>query len=182
MGLRVPFNLYWDWGSTAFGAEIRRESVLSNVLGEALQIPVPVSFSEAFYDKYASRLQSSVFVNHSVTAGHWFVSGGVMMAYLSGLSHPAFFPGFEVSYALTGNTKIYAAFNQALRLPTFTDLYYAGPTNLPNPGLKPEESTSWETGVEYRVNGLSVRADAFVRQGKDLIDWVKYPATTNGKA
>lgn len=175
MGLRVPFNFYWDWGSTAFGIEIRRESVLSNVLGETIQIPVPVPFSEAFYNKYASRLQSSVFVNHSVTAGQWFVSGGVMMAYFRGLSHPTFFPGFEVSYALTGRTKCYAAFNQALRLPTFTDLYYAGPTNLPNPGLKPEESTSWETGVEYRANGLSVRADAFVRHGKDLIDWVKYP-------
>lgn len=58
-------------------------------------------------------------------------------------------------------------------MPTFTDLYYAGPTNTGNPDLKPERSTTYETGLKYRTRIINVEAAYYHRIGKDMIDWVR---------
>jgi len=65
-----------------------------------------------------------------------------------------------------------------MRIPSFTDLYYASATNIGNPNLKPETSLSYEIGTKYLVNAFDVHLVAFRREGKNLIDWVKYPDST----
>jgi iron complex outermembrane receptor protein len=58
-------------------------------------------------------------------------------------------------------------------MPTFTDLYYSGPTNIGNPELKPEKSTSFEGGLKLNSKLIQGHAVIFQRKGKDIIDWVK---------
>ena len=62
----------------------------------------------------------------------------------------------------------------ALRMPTFTDLYYSGVGIEGNQDLKPEKSNDVQIGVEYTANGLRVKAQGFYSHKTDMIDWVKY--------
>lgn len=58
-------------------------------------------------------------------------------------------------------------------MPTFTDLYYQGPTNIGNPELKPEKTASLEGGVKLSYGFVQGYWLGFYRKGKNIIDWVK---------
>lgn len=60
-----------------------------------------------------------------------------------------------------------------MRLPSFTDLYYSGPTNIGNPDLKPETAYTIELGTKYYVDQFSIQGSIYRRFGIDIIDWVK---------
>jgi iron complex outermembrane receptor protein len=64
----------------------------------------------------------------------------------------------------------------ALRMPTFTDLYYESKTNQGNPNLKPEETQAFEVGSKYSSPVLQASVCGYYRKGKNMIDWVKYSA------
>ncbi len=164
----------WIGGKTALGAEMRSESILSNVLGEPLESPVPVPGGEAFYSKSKRRVTTSLFVDHSAYLGDFSLSAGVMANHIS--DNPKglrFFPGMDAGYQVKPEVKLVASLNTSLRMPTFTDLYYSGPVNIGNPDLKPEQSLTLEGGL--KVNKPLVRGHfiLFYRQGNDMIDWVK---------
>ena len=83
------------------------------------------------------------------------------------------YPGVDASFDLSKQIKIYTSINSSMRMPTFTDLFYNGPTNLGNPDLKPEKTISYEAGFKLNMNGFSGHAGVYHRRGKDLIDWVR---------
>jgi len=58
-------------------------------------------------------------------------------------------------------------------MPTFTDLYYSGPTNIGNPDLKPEKTASLEGGIKLNSGFVQGYLAGFYRKGTDIIDWVK---------
>jgi iron complex outermembrane receptor protein len=58
-------------------------------------------------------------------------------------------------------------------MPTFTDLYYQGPTNLGNIDLKPEKTASFELGIKLNSDLIQAYLVGFYRNGTDIIDWVK---------
>jgi len=58
-------------------------------------------------------------------------------------------------------------------MPTFTDLYYSGPTNIGNPDLKPEKSKSLEAGIKMNSELVTGRFVVFQSKGENIIDWVK---------
>ena len=162
-------------GKTAFGAEIRSENVWSNVLGEALTTKIEVpNESGQFFTKSYSRTSISYFAEHSVYLEKLSVSAGAMANWISDLGFGwNIYPGIDVSYSITDHIKLYGSANKSLRMPTFTDLFYNGPTNVGNPDLKPEKSVTYEGGLKLTFNGFSGHAGAYSRQGKDLIDWVR---------
>ena len=162
-------------GKTAFGAEIRSENVWSNVLGEALTTPIEVpGESDKFFTKSYSRTTISYFAEHSIYLNKLSVSAGAMTNWISDLGFGwNIYPGMDVAYVFTNNVKLYASANSSLRMPTFTDLFYNGPTNIGNPDLKPEKSTTIEGGLKLSFKGFSGRAGAYHRRGKDLIDWIR---------
>lgn len=62
-------------------------------------------------------------------------------------------------YYLTGNTSLFASISQAIKTPSFTELYgYYPATFLGNPNLKPEQSREFEVGVRSTL-GQGVTAD-----------------------
>ena len=65
-----------------------------------------------------------------------------------------------------------------MRLPTYTDLYYVGPTNLGNPNLKPEQATTYEIGLKYITDKVNANVSLYRRDGSNIIDWVKPSATS----
>ncbi|MGQ8338020.1 TonB-dependent receptor plug domain-containing protein [Sunxiuqinia sp. A32] len=164
-----------DLGKTAFGAEFRSENIWSNVLGESLDKPIDVPGEEGKqFTKSHSRTSISYFAEHTFYVGDLTVSAGAMANWISDLNFEwNVYPGLDIAYDFTENWKVFASVNQSLRMPTFTDLYYDGPTNKGNPDLKPEESTTIEGGIKYRNQFIRSHVGYYHRKGKNLIDWVK---------
>lgn len=59
------------------------------------------------------------------------------------------------------------------RIPTYTDLYYNGPSNVGNENLNPEEALSEEIGLKYFSPTFSISAALFNRDASKLIDFIK---------
>ncbi len=164
----------WKWGKTAFGAEVRSENILSNVLGEELNEPVKVQNQDAYFNKSKSRTTSSVFLEHAFYYRNWIATAGLMGNVISESNLGwNFFPGFDLSYHFNSGFQLFTSYNTSLRMPTFTDLYYSGPTNIGNPDLKPEKSASVEGGIKLNRRLIKGHIVFFYRNGKNIIDWVK---------
>jgi len=163
----------WGLGKTAFGVEYRSEHILSNVLGNDLEKPKNVPGENAQFTKGDDRNRVSVFFEHSAYMNNWTLTAGVMSNYISksdlGIN---VFPGVDISYNLSEAVKFYSSYNTSLRMPTFTDLYYNGPTNIGNPDLEPEKSSTIEGGLKLNQPLIKGHAVIFSRRGKDIIDWV----------
>ncbi len=174
LGANLNSWFLWAAGKTAFGTSVRSENILSNVLGEPMGDSIKVTGEEAFFTHSKNRITTSVFFEHAYYYRKWGITAGIMGNHISdsGLGI-GFFPGIDVNYQLTPSLKMVASWNTSLRMPTFTDLYYEGPTNLGNPELKPEESATLEGGVKLNSSIVKGQAIVFYRRGTNLIDWVK---------
>lgn len=162
-------------GKTAFGAEIRSENIWSNKLGELMTEPIAVPGEKGQeFTRSHSRTTVSYFAEHTFYTDRFTASAGAMANWISDLNFEwNVYPGIDLSYQLTDHFKAYASLNKSMRMPTYTDLYYSGPTNQGNPDLKPEHSTTLEGGVRFRNSWLNAHALYYHRVGKDLIDWVR---------
>ena len=72
---------------------------------------------------------------------------------------------------------MYVSVNSAVRLPTFTDLYYKGAQQIANPQLRPEKSLTYELGTKINSGNLTASVAAYYRLGRNVIDWVKRDTT-----
>ena len=165
----------WSLGVTSMGVEFRNEGVRSNVLGNEMKEPQDVPFEkEGQYTKSYSRSNISYFLEHNVLLNQFTLSVGVLANYNSALNQGVrFYPGVDASWRFADNFRLYGSWNRALRMPTFTDLFYSSKTNIGNPDLKPEESEAFELGVKYGTYFLRAHVAGFYRKGKNMIDWVK---------
>ncbi len=162
----------WKLGKTSFGGELRGENIWSNNIGVEMEEPIDVPGEDDQFTKFYERTNMSTFLEHVYTYNQFSVSAGVLMNWNSSLGIGVdFFPGVDVSYWASNNVKLFGSVNKSLRLPTFTDLFYDGPTNIGNPDLKPEEALTYEGGVKYLNNWFSGQVSAFYRQSENLIDW-----------
>lgn len=76
-------------------------------------------------------------------------------------------------YHFTDNTSAFAQISQGFKAPTLYDLYYEysmGATILPNPDLKAEESTAYETGLRYHNQFGRFEITAFYNDYHNFID------------
>lgn len=162
------------WGKTSFGVEFRSENILSNVLGEEMDSPVKVPGEDAVFTKSKNRGTISGFLEHVYYSPRWMISAGVLSNYISdsgtGIN---FFPGIDASFKISSALNMFTSFNTSLRMPTFTDLYYQGPTNIGNSDLKPEKTASVEGGFKLNSGFVQGHWIGFYRKGNDIIDWVK---------
>lgn len=188
---------HWSLGRSAIGAEVREELVYSTNLGYPLplaeQLPigghpyvkdekglrVDAQGHKAFYDKRVSRTNFSYFAEHNILLPQWTVSLGLMAQHHSSYGHALrFYPGVDVAYRPAAGWRIFASWNKALRLPTFTDLFYNSPTHKAGSNIRPEENTSLRLGVDVRpLPSLALTASVLYGEGSDLLDWVKLTAS-----
>jgi len=164
-------------GKTTVGAELRNEHIFSNVLGTSIDsIKAPME-KNGFFTKEANRLLETAILDHSISFKKWYLSAGVAATNSSqfGLN---VYGGIDLAYALTDNFRIFTNSNSAVRLPTFTDLYYKSATQLANPDLQPEHSQTIEIGTKISESNWKLDASVFYRMGQNVIDWIKSPLGT----
>jgi vitamin B12 transporter len=166
------------FGKTIVGMDIRNEHIFSNVLGENMtKSKTDFLDKDALFTKEKNRTNYRVFADQSIFLGPCNLSAGISGNYNSDFGR-YFFGGFDAGYKITSSWRAFINMNQAVRLPTFTDLYYKGAAQISNPNLKPEKSTTYEVGIKYALQYFKVSASAYYRDGKNVIDWVKLPDST----
>lgn len=179
-GASLNATTSWSLGTTSLGAELRSESIWSNVLGLPMDKPLDVpGENEGQFTRSFNRTNFSVFAEHNIYFGRFDLSGGVLINRHSNSGYGVdWYPGIDLSYRLTTLLKWTASYNRSLRMPTFTDLFYSGPTNVGNPNLKPERAETYETAFRLRNETYSASVGGFYRIGRDLIDWGRVPGET----
>lgn len=153
-GLEYNVTLTSEWGETGVGSEIRNEYINSTNLGEH------------------NRVIAGVFLEHRYQWRQLGVSPGVYMNYFSD-ADVQWYPGLELHYELNESKTIYANTSRSFRLPTYTDLFYIGPTNVGNPDLNPESAWNYEIGLRHLSQGHAFEVNLWRRNTNNLIDWVR---------
>lgn len=162
-------------GKFTLGTDLRNEHIFSTVLGEPMPVSKPIPFEgEARFTHEKNRLIGGLFADYSGQFNRMSVSLGGAANYASGFGM-FYSGGVDWGYELVDGLKLVASYNSAVRLPTFTDLYYQNATQLSNPDLQPETSHTFEIGGHYKHGRWDVRADVYYRLGNNIIDWVKQP-------
>lgn len=144
------------WGSGVIGGEVSQEKIHGNGLGDHSRDKVSV-FAERFF-KHENRF--------SVTIGG--------CGYKYGDLDWNFEPGVDLGVRVRPGLRFFANVGGAFRVPTFTELYTVSPANMGNPDLAPERAWTSELGSTVMSNAFHANISVFWRQGRDLIDWVKY--------
>ncbi len=165
----VALNSYFDWvaGRTAFGAELRNEDIISSILGEPLHKP---------HDNYKvglNRSNLSVHLEHNILLKRFTLSAGFIAVKNTWNQIPfTIYPGVDASYRIGNNFKIYASYNESLRMPSFTELYYSVGGHMADKYLKPEELRAIEGGLKYSSPIVTAQASIFHHHSRNMIDWV----------
>jgi iron complex outermembrane receptor protein len=167
------------FGKSSFALNFRSENILSNVLGLTQSDTIHgIIDAKAFYYKSDSRFYSTFSFDQKMTWNRLKVGAGLMI-YLIPQTTLEFgiYPGFDIKYSLSNKVDLYAGFNTGMRLPTFTDLYYSGPSNVGNIYLKAENLNSFELGISTNGRLFQGQFSTFYNVSNNTIDWVRLSDT-----
>jgi vitamin B12 transporter len=142
-------------GVTGFGLELRKEQIESNNLGNH------------------ERSLTGIFLEQLVNLGEKTdVRAGIYSNYYSeyGWKH---FPGLEVGFQASKAIRLFSGIGSSFRIPTYTDLFYVGPTNIGNPDLQPEQARSFEFGGKWSHSNWRGELVYFNRFSESVIEWTR---------
>lgn len=157
-GADVNISIFSRYGISGVGIELLTNSISSTRLGEHRRNGFAL-FAEHRVSLFNEKLSATpgVQINHST-------------GFRTGL-----LPGIDIGFLVNPGLLLFTNTGYTFRVPTFTDLFYEDPGNLPNPDLKPEYSLSHEAGLKtVRIPGLFLQLSVFSRTGNDLIDRIRY--------
>jgi iron complex outermembrane receptor protein len=154
IGSEVHSNINTNFGTIGLGLEYRKEKIESTNLGNH------------------NRDIGNLFAEYRFNYKNWNINSGVSFNYYSDYNIKAF-PSIDISYNLTSKIKAFGMLGNAYRIPTYTDLYYVGPTNIGNPNLKPESAILGEIGFKYNYKGVFCQISSYYQNATDLIDWTR---------
>lgn len=180
-GASVDVNLSWLLGKTAIGADVRKEHIMSTAYGQLLDSArwIAIKGTDRMYNKRADRTNTSLFLEHNVVLNKVTISAGIMANRNTALDNDfRFYPGIDISYRPNNHWRLYAGWNKALRVPTFTDLFTANSAQQGNLNLKPERNSTFKIGSRFTTTGLEAMATMFYSRGRNMIDWVYETATS----
>jgi len=151
---------YISWlGTSTVGLDMHNENIRSTNLGDTNRVNLSYYAEQTFhYDRLNASL--GVSGHYNTFFGHQ-VTGGV-----------------NIGYEYMSGSSVYINAQRAVRMPTFTDLYYNAGNQLGNPNLQPEKAWNVSLGANYNRDAFSLAADAWYRLGTDIIDWVYVPEDT----
>lgn len=155
-GGEVNININSNFGKTGFGIDIANIDLVSNNLGNHNRNAF-TSFLEHRLELFSDKLD---------------ITPGVALSHYSDFGTNVF-PGIDIGFALYDNLKLYGNAGYTYRVPSFTDLYYKGQTNIGNENLKPESALAEELGFKYITKKINLSTAIFHRKSDNLIDWTK---------
>jgi len=172
-GAAVNSNFGVLGGKMSLGLDWNLESILSNKLGDSLETKKPIpGVDDKFYTNGSNRQNISAFVEQQFNYYKFNISAGLMNNWNSVFGWN-FYPGIDLSYFVIDHLSIMGSINFSGRLPSFTDLYYVGPTNIGNKDLVAEKALTYELGTKYINHFLIIQSAVFKRYGTNIIDWIK---------
>ena len=86
----------------------------------------------------------------------------------------------EAVYQLRDDTRLRSAYGTAVKNPTFSERFGFYTNFIGNPELKPEESTSWELGIDQQLGDFSLSATLFDSELENEINGFAYDAVNMG--
>jgi iron complex outermembrane receptor protein len=156
IGVETNVEISSKVGKTGIGFDVSRIFLVSNNLGDHNRTSV-TGFVEQRFILFKERLD---------------ITPGVAVSYFSDFGTEAF-PGIDVGYKVSDVVRIYGDFGYTYRVPTFTEMFYVGPTTIGNPDLKPESALSEEIGIKISGSHINFDMAFFNRKSENLIDWSK---------
>lgn len=182
-------------GKTSIGTDVRKEHLLSTAYGELLNEKdwKDIHGSNRQYDKKGKRTNLSVFAEHNILLKKWTISAGLLYNHITAPSSQlsstsSVSPGIDVSFRPTNHWKLTASWNNAIRVPTYTDLYTSNVAQQGDINLKPEKNNTFKVVSRWFTPYLDITANVFYSHATNLIDWVyeskestKYHALNIGK-
>ena len=163
----ITYNVSGEFWQMALGIEARKEWIQSSNLG---------NHDRTFYGNYvdiATTPLRGVKVNFGMYRLYSKETGQI------------FYPGADILVALLRHKQLgrpkfnfFASWGTGQRLPTFTDLYYSGPSNLGNPNLLPESARTIEMGLRKTGRKIHAQAGIFRRTQQQMIDRIKDSLTS----
>ncbi|NBU03985.1 MAG: TonB-dependent receptor, partial [Bacteroidetes bacterium] len=158
----ITYNISGEFWQLALGLEARKEWMESSNLG---------NHDRTFYANYVDIATKPL---PGVK-----VSFGAYRLYNKDIGQKLY-PGADLLVALIRGNQMglpklnfFASWGNGQRLPTFTDLYYSGPSNVGNPGLLPESARSIEMGLRKTGRKIHAQAGIFRRTQQQMIDRIK---------
>ncbi len=154
IGARLVGNYTTTWGRTSVGVDMREEILNSSNMGEQ------------------NRFNLNYFAEQAIHFGYFSASLGASGIWNSQFGHD-WNIGLNLGYEFYRGFSVFAHLNRAVRIPTFTDVYYTSPTHQAGSELKPESAVQIEIGAEYHYKHFYINGSGFYRWGQDVIDWVR---------
>ncbi len=155
LGVETNVVINSNLGKTGIGLDVSRTFLVSNNLGNHNRTVITGFLEHRF--EFDDKLD---------------ITPGIAISYYSDFNTNAF-PGLAVGYRISNKVKIYGNIGYTYRVPTFTDMFYVGPTTQGNPDLEPESALSEEIGFKYNFNNFNFTLALFNRNSDNLIDWTK---------
>ena len=175
-------------GRSSIGIEMRSEQIYSTKLGEPLDSAKFFATrgidaeNEIKYSHSANRTNITVIMEHDFLFNKWTVALAAPAVYNSMLDYQwRWCPGVDVSYRPNIFWKIYANLNTAMRMPTFTDLYYSGANIVGTQDLDPERALDYSFGIRRKNELIDAGVTLFGSHKTNMIDWVIYNDEPDGQ-
>jgi vitamin B12 transporter len=86
----------------------------------------------------------------------------------------------EAVYQLNDDARLRSAYGTAVKNPTFSERFGFYTNFIGNPNLQPEDSTSWELGIDQQLGALSLSATLFDSELENEINGFVYDPVTSG--
>ena len=116
-GASLNATTSWSLGTTSLGAELRSESIWSNVLGLPMDKPLDVpGESEGQFTRSFNRTNFSVFAEHNIYFGRFDLSGGLINRHSNSGYGVDQYPGIDLVTGLLHRSK-FSLYNRS-RKPT----------------------------------------------------------------
>jgi iron complex outermembrane receptor protein len=174
-GFGINAQYRWKAGVSSLGGEIRSEGIVSSNLGkDSISGKSGYTTGQSRYKLSDSRRNVHYFLEHTYLYGDLTLSAGLLFNYNTAFeSESGLFPSIHTAYWLTDRVKLFASWNKAVRMPTFTDLSYRGATHTGHSNVRPEKSESLDAGIQYSLPVVTASVSGFYMKAIDPIDWVK---------
>ncbi len=154
LGARLVGSYSTKWGQTSVGVDMREEMLNSSNMGEH------------------SRFDINYFAEQSIHFGDFSASLGASGMWNSQAGHN-WTMGLNLGYEFYRGFSVFAHLNRAVRIPTFTDIYYTSPTQVADATLRPETAYQIEIGAKYQYKHFYINGTGYYRWGQNIIDWVR---------